>query len=46
MLAVGSFLVLAGTIFTVPETFGGSLLVAGAAIGQLVTDYDALKDCY
>jgi RHS repeat-associated protein len=43
--SVGALLVLAGAIFIVPETFFGSLVIAGAAVNTLIQSVKGLRSC-
>lgn len=43
---IGGGLLFVGAVFTAPATFGGTLLIAGAALTFLAADYSVAKDCY
>jgi RHS repeat-associated protein len=43
--AVAGLAVFGGSIFTAPETLGGSLLIGGAALGDLVLSGQAARAC-
>ncbi|GAB3657005.1 hypothetical protein GCM10027591_11580 [Zhihengliuella somnathii] len=44
--ALGGYGVLLGSALTAPATFGGSLLVGGAALTSLGISLDAVRKCY